>query len=85
MADFFVLLGAGTALFIRLRQRALKVGAVIVAGAFGSVVAANSIWGDLGLLRLIGLSLLFLVFLTSPLVVRAMAGREQEPKTPLPS
>jgi len=85
MADFFVLLGASTALFIRLRQRALKVGAVIVAGAFGGVVAANSIWGDLGLLRLIGLSLLFLMFLTSPLVVRAMAGKEHEPKAGLPS
>ncbi len=85
MADFFVVLGVSTALFIRLRQRALKVGAVILAGIIGSAAAANSMWGNLGLLQLIGLSLLFLLFLTIPLLIRAMAGRDQEPRAPLPS
>jgi len=82
MADFFVVLGVSTALFIRLRQRALKVGAVIATGIIGSAAAANSIWGDLGLLRLVGLCLLFLVFLTVPLLIHAMARHNQEPVPP---
>jgi hypothetical protein len=84
MADFFFVLGISTALFIRLRSRALKVGAVIVAGIIGSAAAANSIWSDLGVLRLVGLSLLLLLFLTIPILIRAMAGRDQEPGSPLP-
>ncbi len=83
MADFFVVLGVSTALFIRLRQRALKVLAVIAAGIIGGAAVANNIWADLGLLRLIGLSVIFLVFLTIPKLIRAMAGRQPESETPL--
>jgi hypothetical protein len=84
MADFFVVLGISTALFIRLRQRALKLAALIISGIVGSVAVANSIWSDIGLLRLIGLSLILLIFLTIPKLIRAMAGRQQEPGAPLP-
>ena len=83
MADFFLVLGISTALFIRLRQRALKVGAVIATGIIGSAAAANSIWADLGILRLVGICLLLLLFLTIPLLIRAMAGRDPEPGAPV--
>jgi hypothetical protein len=86
MAYFFVVLGVATALFVRLRQRTLKIGAVIVTGIVGGAVAAGSIWGDLGLFRLIVVSILLLAFLIIPMVLRALLGRDdQPPNEPLPS
>jgi hypothetical protein len=82
MADFFLALGASTALFIRLRQRTLKVGAVIAAGMLGSVAATSSIWTGLGLLGIVGLAVVFLVFLTVPILIRAIAARPQHPWSP---
>jgi hypothetical protein len=79
MADFFLALGVSTALFIRLRQRALKVSAVILVGIVGGAIAANSIWADLGLARLVLLSLVLFLFLTSPFALRAMTARPPEP------
>jgi hypothetical protein len=83
MAYFFVVLGVTTALFIRIRQRAFKVAAVIAAGIIGGAAAARSIWGDLGLFRLIAVALCLLLFLTIPLLLRAIFSHDQEPKQPL--
>jgi hypothetical protein len=85
MAYFFVVLGVTTALFVRVRQRALKVGAVIAVGIVGSALAARSLWGDLGLLRLLAVSFCLLLFLTVPLLLRTMLGRDEQPEEPLPS
>jgi hypothetical protein len=86
MAYFFVVLGVTTALFIRVKQRALKVAAVILVGMIGSAVAARSIWGDLGLFQLVAVSLSLLLFLTIPFLLRTLLGHDQGgPKQPLPS
>jgi hypothetical protein len=86
MAYFFVVLGVTTAIFIRVRQRAFKVAAVIAVGIIGSAAAARSIWGDLGLFRLVAVSLCLLLFLMIPLLLRALFGHDdQGPKQPLPS
>ena len=85
MANFFVALGVTTALFIRIRQRALKVAAVIAVGIIGGAAAARSIWGDLGLFQLIAVSVCLFLFLTIPFLLRAIFSHDQEPKQPLPS
>ena len=85
MGYFFVALGVTTALFVRLRQRALKVGSVIAVGIVGGAVAARSLWGDLGLLGTAAVALCLFLFLTIPILLRAMFGHEQRPEDPLPS
>jgi hypothetical protein len=78
MAYFFVVLGATTAVFVRVRQRALKVAAVISVGIVGGAAAAGSIWGELGLIKLIAVSTCLLLFLTIPLLLQALLGRDPQ-------
>jgi hypothetical protein len=85
MGYFFAVLGVTTALFVRVRQRALKVGAVIAVGIVGGALAARSFWGDLGLLRLLAISFCLLLFLTVPLLLRAMLRHDETSEEPLPS
>ena len=85
MGYFFVALGITTALFVRVRQRAVKVGAVIIVGIVCSAAALRSLWGDFGLFRLLAVSVCLLLFLTVPLLLRAMLGHEEQPEEPLPS
>jgi len=85
MAYFFVVLGVTSVLFIRIRQRALKVTAVITVGIIGGAAAARSIWGDLGFFQLIMVSLSLLLFLTIPFLLRALLWHDQRPKQPLAS
>ena len=85
MAYFFVLLGITTALFIRVRQRAVKVAAVIAVGIVGGAAAASSIWGQFGLLRIIAVAVCLFLFLTIPLFLRALLVRDQQPSLQLPS
>jgi hypothetical protein len=85
MGWFFAALGVTTALFVRVRQRAFKVGTVIIVGIVGSAAALQSLWGDLGLFRLIAVSLCVFLFLTVPLLLRIMLGRAEQPEQPLPS
>ena len=85
MGYFFAVLGITTALFVRVRQRAVKVGSVIAVGIVGSVLAARSLWGDLGLLPLLGICFCLLLFLTVPLLLRNMLMHDEHSKEPLPS
>jgi hypothetical protein len=85
MGYFFALLGVTTALFVRVRQRALKVGAVIAVGIVGSALTARSLWGDLGLIPLLAISFCLLLFLTVPLLLRSMLRPEVQSEEPLPS
>ena len=85
MACFFLMLGVTTALFIRVRQRAVKVVAVIAVGIVGGAAAASNIWGDFGILRIIAVSVCLFLFLTIPFLLRALLGRDQQPSSPLAS
>ena len=85
MGYFFVVLGITTALFVRVRQRALKVGAVIAVGIVGTAVAARSLWGDLGLLPLLAMCFCLLLFLTVPLFLRNMLRHDESSEELLPS
>ena len=85
MAYFCVLLGVTTALFVRIRQRAIKVTALIAVGIVGGAAAASSIWADLGLFKLIAVSFCLLLFLTVPLLLHLLFDREPRSESPLPS
>ena len=80
---FMRVLGATTAVFVRVRQRALKVAAVIAVGIVGGAAAAASIWGDLGLFKLIVVSVCLLLFLTIPLLLQVLLGRDTQAKNKL--
>lgn len=84
MGYLFALLGFTTALFVRLRQRALKVAAVIAVGIIGGALAARTLWGDLGLFRTLAVAFFLLLFLIVPLLLRTMVGPGGR-KDPLPS
>jgi len=85
MGYFFAVLGVTTALFVRVRQRALKVGAVIAVGIVGTAIAARSLWGDLGFLPLLAMCFCLLLFLTVPLFLRTMLRHDDRSEEPLPS
>jgi hypothetical protein len=84
MGYLFALLGIATVLFVRLRQRVLKVAAVIAVGIIGGAAAARTLWGDLGLFRTLAIALCLFLFLTVPLLLRALLGHGGH-KDPLPS
>ena len=84
MGYVFAVLGVATALFVRLRQRALKVAAVIAVGIVGGAAAARTLWGDLGLFGTLAVALCLFLFLTVPLLIRTMVGHGGH-KEPLPS
>jgi len=80
MAYFSATLGVASVLFIRVRQRAFKAGAVLAVGIIGGAAAVRSFWGVAGVFWLIVLSVALFAFLTSPLLLRTVVGREAEPK-----
>lgn len=80
MAYFCSTLGMASVLFVRIRQRVLKAGAVFAVGIVGGAAAVKSIWGLAGVFGIIALSFAFLAFLSSPFLLRALVGREGETK-----
>lgn len=83
MALALIVLGVASAIFVRLRQRVLKVGALITVGSISLAVVGHNFWGDLGLFGLLTMSLFMLVFLLIPALVEARIGHGEE--TPKPS
>ncbi len=79
MALVLTVLGVTSAAFIRLRQRVLKVGAVVTIGVIAGTIAAHNLWGHLGFLGLLGMSVLSLLFLLSPALLESRIGHG-EPK-----
>jgi hypothetical protein len=85
MAYFCLVLGVTTALFVRIRQRAFKAVALIAVGIVGGAIAAGNIWGDMGLFKLIAISVCLLLFFTIPLLLHALLDRGPPSETPLAS
>jgi hypothetical protein len=71
MALVFLVLAVVSALIVRLRQRVLKVGAVLAIGGFGAAAVAHSVWGELSLLALGAVGLLVLGFAWSPALLKS--------------
>jgi hypothetical protein len=71
MALALVTLAVTSATFIRLRQRVLKVGALIAIGSIALAMIAHDKWGDQGFLGLLVTSFILLLFLLSPILLKA--------------
>lgn len=78
MAQALVTLGATSAAFILLRQRVLKVGALLSIGSIALAMVAHNLWGNQGFLSLLATSLLLLLFLLSPALIEAKMGHGEQ-------
>lgn len=78
MALALVVLGVTSALFMRLRQRLLKAGAVITVGSIALTMVAHNLWGSLGFFGLLVFALLMLVFLFMPALLEAIIGHGEK-------
>ncbi len=74
MAAVFLVLAVVSALIVRLRQRVLKVGALLAIGGIGAAAVAHSIWGELSLVAVAAVGLLVLGFAWSPALLRSRRG-----------
>lgn len=80
MAFFCATLAAATALFMRVRRRSLKAGAIMAVGIVGGALAVSSIQGGLGLFGLLAVAACFMLFLVCPFALHAYLEREGRPK-----
>jgi len=74
MAGALIALTVTSAAFIRLRQRVMKIGALIAIGIIALAVAAHGLWGGLGFFGLLAVALLLVAFLLSPALLEAKVG-----------
>ena len=74
MGILLVVLGGSSAVFIRLRQRALRILAILTMGAVGAVVVACNFLPHLGFLGLLISMVFSLLFLLSPILIEARIG-----------
>jgi hypothetical protein len=74
MALVLGMLALASAIFIRLQQRILKVGALMTLGVIATTIIGHIFWGELGLSALILASLISLLFLLSPALLKAKVG-----------
>ncbi|MBM4433154.1 MAG: hypothetical protein FJ025_04065 [Chloroflexi bacterium] len=77
MASAFAMLGVTSAVFIRLRRRVLKVGAVTIVGSIALAMVGHNLWGGLGFFGLLGLFLLMLVFLFTPALIESKVRHDE--------
>lgn len=78
MAQALVTLGITSAAFILLRQRVLKVGALVSIGSIALAIVAHNLWGNQGFLSLLAISLLLLLFLLSPAIIEAKMRHDEQ-------
>jgi hypothetical protein len=85
MAWFFTILGVTSALFVRVPQRAFKIGAVVAVGIVGGSVAARSLWGSLGVFHSVVVFGALFIILLVPYLLTRMVGHEHDAREILPS
>jgi hypothetical protein len=78
MALALITLGVTSAAFIRLRQRVLKVGALVSLGSIALAMVGHNLWGNLGFFGLLAMSSFLLVFLLSPALLEAKIGHGEK-------
>lgn len=74
MALVLMILAVASAAFIRLRRRALKVGAIMTLGVIATTITGHILWGNWGLFGFVVASVLSLLFLLSPALIEARVG-----------
>ena len=75
MALALGVLGITSIVFIRLRQRVLKGGAIVTVGAISMMMVGQSLWGDIGFFGLMALSIFMLIVLFAPAFIETVIGR----------
>jgi len=78
MALALITLGVTSAVFIRLRQRVLKVGALMIIGSIAMAMIAHNLWGSQTFLGILATSLLLLLLLLSPAILEAKIGHGEQ-------
>jgi len=78
MALALIILGVTSSVFILLRQRVLKLGALLSIGSIAFAMIAHSLWGDQGFLGFICTSLILLLLLLSPALLRNKALHSEQ-------
>jgi len=78
MAVACAMLGVTSATFIRLRQRTLKIGALITVGSIVLTAVVHNLWGVAGFFSSTAIFLLMLVFLFIPALVEAKIGHGEQ-------
>ncbi len=78
MALALIALAVTSAVFIRLRQRVLKFGALLTIGSIAMAMVAHNLWGSQGFLGLLLTSFLLLLFLLSPALLEAKIGHGEQ-------
>jgi hypothetical protein len=78
MALALVTLAVTSATFVRLRQRVLKVGALISIGSIALAMVAHDHLGDQGFWSLLSTSFILLLFLLSPALLKAKPGHGEQ-------
>lgn len=73
-----ITLGITSAAFIRLRQRVLKVGALVSIGSIAMAMIAHDLWGNQSFLGLLATSLFLLLLLLSPAYLEAKLGHGEQ-------
>jgi hypothetical protein len=73
-----ITLGITSAVFILLRQRVLKVGALVSIGSIAMAMIAHNLWGEQSFLGLLATSLLLLLLLLSPALLEAKMGHGEQ-------
>jgi len=74
MASVLMLLSVASAIFIRLRKRMLKIGALLTLSIIAGAITGNILWGDLGFLGFLAAASLMLLFLLGPALLEARIG-----------
>ncbi len=74
MASVLTLLAAASAIFIKLRQRLLKAGALVTLGVTAATIAGHIFWGSPGFLGLLASASLMLLLLLAPAMLEARIG-----------
>jgi hypothetical protein len=74
MAFCLLVIGITTLTFMRLRERHLKIMALVTLGSLSFTVLTYNIWGVTGFFSTAGLALFMLVFLLAPALLEARAG-----------
>ncbi|MFH1651471.1 MAG: hypothetical protein ABID87_05175 [Chloroflexota bacterium] len=76
LAQVLVVLGVTSALFLRLRQRLLKVGALVTLGVIAFTLTGGILWGHIGFFGFLLTALIALLYLLSPALLEARVGHE---------
>jgi hypothetical protein len=73
-----VVVGITSSTFVRLRERKLKIAALVTLGSMCFTFLAYNLWGDMGFIGLMAFSGFMLVFLLAPALLESRLGHGEK-------